>query len=74
MNKVICIFSKVELKEYIILEALERREDYLDNQITNKIEKTDFKTIAAKNKEAEEKAKQKRAKDNINVLKSYRIK
>ena len=74
MNKVICIFSKVELKEYSILEALERREDYLDNQITNKIEKTDFKTIAAKNKEAEEKAKQKRAKDNINVLKSYRIK
>lgn len=74
MGNIFCIFSKVQLKEDSILEALERREDYLDNQITNKIEKTDFKAIAAKNKEAEEKAKQKRAKDNINVLKSYRIK
>ena len=74
MSNVYCIFSKVQLKEDNILEALERREDYLDNQITYKIEKTDLKAIAAKNKESEKKAKQKRAKDNTNVLKSYRIK
>jgi hypothetical protein len=74
MSKVICIFSKVELKEDCLFDAINRREDFLESQVDAKVESKDFEEIAKKNKERDDKRKAERAKNNENVLKSYRIK
>ena len=74
MTKVICLFSKKELKTDTLFDSLNRREEYLENQIENKDKNLSFDEIIAKNKEAEKKLKEEREAVNKNVLKSYQLK
>ena len=72
--KVICLFSKKELKTDTLFDSLNRREEYLENQIENKDKNLSFDDIIAKNKEVERKLKEERKKANKNVTKSYGLK
>lgn len=74
MTKVICLFSKKELKTDTLFDSLNRREEYLENQIEAKDKNLSFDEIIAKNKEAERKLKEDRKAANKNVAKSYGLK
>lgn len=74
MSKILCLFSKKELKKDTLFDSLNRREEYLENQIEEKDKNLSFDEIIAKNKEVERKLKEERKQANKNVAKSYGLK
>ena len=62
MSNVINVDFKSKKKNNDIIELIEEKT------------KTDFNEIIKKNKENEERLKKERSGDNVNVMKSYRIK